>query len=410
MKARSKYFILLIGSRNMFQHSGEGKLISERAKSLKRVLGVDTIMYNLKRIKNREEIKRHNLYEEDGLIIKNYYFSNLFNFFVNYYILLKNLIIFLKNNKPRLILFSGFISYFFWPFLRLPSIKTNIHFGVDIHGALEELIEYSPGSVIKMMYYKFLYWFLKCVEKVVVKKSDVCIVVSNPLAKYCKDEYKAKEIIIIPCGITEILDVGKIIKMRNNWREKLNIQDETIVVYCGGLSRWQVINKNCYLFKKIKDLFINSKLLLITPDPEKAIEIALSMGIKREEIISIFVDQKDVINVLCAADIGLMLRENKVTNVVAFPNKFSDYLNAGLIIITSAFVVDPSRILRGGNIGVVLNDEELRIDERSINELITLYERRKKKLNSYYYETRSIMYKHVYMDIYVSKLKMFLFN
>ena len=79
---------------------------------------------------------------------------------------------------------------------------------------------------------------------------------------------------------------------------------------------------------------------------------------------------------LTAYDVGVMLRDYKWTNRVAFPNKFSDYIASGLNLVLSKAVVDPYKIAREYNIRL-FDPTDIR------NEILKIQEIRQKKIFDY---------------------------
>ena len=58
-------------------------------------------------------------------------------------------------------------------------------------------------------------------------------------------------------------------------------------------------------------------------------------------------------NVLCAGDYAFLLRDDYVTNNVAYPNKFLEYVSCGLKIIATPYVHDVADQIRKFNLGVI---------------------------------------------------------
>ena len=64
-------------------------------------------------------------------------------------------------------------------------------------------------------------------------------------------------------------------------------------------------------------------------------------------MIQIWSAEQDVTSYLKLADYGLLIRENTVTNSVASPVKFAEYLNAGLNVIISPVLKDFTEFVKG---------------------------------------------------------------
>ena len=46
-------------------------------------------------------------------------------------------------------------------------------------------------------------------------------------------------------------------------------------------------------------------------------------------------EYEEMLEALCAFDFGFLLRNDSITNFVAFPNKYSEYINARLSIVVN---------------------------------------------------------------------------
>jgi|GEM_PF-3024994 len=397
MKQSNDIWILIIGSRNMITPSGEWKLISERAKSIKAVMGISSKMLNI--TKDRMPLIQDVLPKMEGLEIINYSFINPWGFISAFIRLFRKANKVIKEDRIGIIILSAAISYLFWPFIKRKGLKV----GVDIHGPLEEWLEYPPSSLRMRPLAKYSYKIFKYLEKYIIKRCEFCIVVSEPLRKYIIKEYDKKEVLIIPCGLCSILEDDEIIKFRNHWRNQLNIDNETLFVYCGGLSKWQLVDKCCIIFKDLQRWFCPSKLLLITPNPLAAKDIAISSGLKESEVICEYIKPERIKEILCAGDIGLLIREKSITNYMAFPNKFADYMNSGLIIITTSGLGVPSKIVRDSHIGIVISNKGLNVVKNDIRELLDIYYKRKSNLHAYYNMTRTVVSFSVDMKKHVNQ-------
>jgi hypothetical protein len=67
----------------------------------------------------------------------------------------------------------------------------------------------------------------------------------------------------------------------------------------------------------------------------------------------------EVTAALSACDIGLLLREDISTNHNAFPNKFAEYVAAGLFLVTSPGLRDPAEFVVRHRLGVLLDPSEV---------------------------------------------------
>jgi len=72
-----------------------------------------------------------------------------------------------------------------------------------------------------------------------------------------------------------------------------------------------------------------------------------------------WVKHSEVTSVLAACDMGVLIREDSVTNQEASPTKFAEYLSAGLPVIISENLGDYSTFVRKYNCGMIANGKPL---------------------------------------------------
>ncbi|MGL5623300.1 glycosyltransferase [Cetobacterium sp.] len=345
--------ILLITTRNIIENTGESALVNRRSKHLGEVLNskIDLLIFNKKtRQKNISQLREIKEYQD--IIIIGYGLKTIiFNIFQFRKILKR----YLKEKNPEKIIVSGVIfSIFIFDLLKKYK-KTKVEIIYDMHGCLEELLEYPTKS---KLYSRILYMFLKQSEKKVLGISNSVFIVSNEMINYIKEEYGLNlKTYFIPCGI-DSEDFNRDY-FRKEWRKKLNIKEEEIVcVYSGGTSKWQMIEETIdYYEKNLKKL--NMKMLILTKNISKVEKIIQNLNYDSSNYIFKSLNREDVIPALTAADFGIMLRESTLTNKVAFPNKFSEYLKAGLYLILTKNVIEQYRIAKKYNVGFFIEDDKI---------------------------------------------------
>ncbi len=224
-------------------------------------------------------------------------------------------------------------------------------------------------------------------EKRAVLESDFRISVSSRLIHYWKDEfgYHSENHVIIPCTLSQhfILDLASkddLIQTRKalNWKP-----DDIGMVYAGSTAGWQSFERLSGFLRpalqqnpKIKVLFLskldenNKKLQQQFPD---------QVQIK-------WLNPVDVQKYMSACDYGLLLRDKSVTNKVAAPTKFAEYLACGLSVVISDELGDYSDFVREHECGVVIDDEP-KVEEYW--QLLTAPERKKNNQLARSYFTKS---------------------
>jgi len=197
-------------------------------------------------------------------------------------------------------------------------------------------------------------------ERCAIKSSEFAIVVSKPFEKYVKKIDPLKRTFVIKNAIIkkEVLE-NNFIKIRQEQREKLGINDKIVWVYSGSNYKWQLIHKMVEYFSIISSENNNLYFLIICNENTDAVEkLFAQRNIPPSNYLVISLPPKDVRNYMIAGDIGLLLRAKSIINEVSDPLKFVEYLYAGLLVIISKGIGDTEEIVNKYDLGVVLRSIE----------------------------------------------------
>ena len=142
-------------------------------------------------------------------------------------------------------------------------------------------------------------------------------------------------------------------------RRSLGLEGKKIAVYTGRL-------KNKYHKKELVFEFAArfiaadpaNHFICLTPDMEIANELKVQNGIADGNIMIAFTDDPAEINAfLNAAELGIILRDDVMTNRVSSPTKLAEYLLAGLPVLASDHIGDYSDFIRRHNLGFIVANE-----------------------------------------------------
>jgi len=206
----------------------------------------------------------------------------------------------------------------------------------DLRGLIcdELLLEKNVYNWIKSKIYAKM-------EKCAIKESDILLVVSSNFKKHILENYKSVD----PNKISVLkpfIDLNKFYyepELRQEYRKKLNLDEkDKLILYCGGAGKWQCIDEMLIIFSKLNKIDNHIKFLIITRDKREILERIDLLNISSKNITLLTLDNKEVNNYLNAADFGLLLRKKNLTNYVAYPTKFSEYLLAGLPVIMTKHI------------------------------------------------------------------------
>lgn len=205
---------------------------------------------------------------------------------------------------------------------------------IDVHGAVREEYEYSVPNPRKAMsrYYDFL-------ERSGSKRAYAIVCQSEAMRKHLVAKYPGldeQKICVYRCAADEKMFFYDE-KLRNAKRKELQIGNQELFVYSGGLHRWQKIEDALRLFRDYLSYGSSvAKFLILTLDRAAASSLVeLKFPEIRKNIIIKSVPHTQVGAYLCAADVAFLLRDNVIMNVVAFPTKLAEYMACGLPIISN---------------------------------------------------------------------------
>jgi glycosyltransferase involved in cell wall biosynthesis len=286
----------------------------------------------------------------------------------------------LNEIRPEYVVYYGGRSYFYRFKIKRYLEKKNcecIHL-LDVQGAVEETKEYGKGFKNRAI----IYAMKKLLFAYMINHVDGAFVVSDELMEYCKKNLfgskKRLQISKVRCCVTQTLDTEMKLKYRNSARKKLGIDDKTIVfVYSGYRMAWQNVDNIIEQFKIYDNELPNSYFAFFC-DTDKDFEKQLERAFPQKNFCAMLIPQTEYFEYLCACDVGYLLRDYNTTNKVAFPNKFSDYVNAGLLIGINKALPEPCRILEHYSVSYI--DTDIKPDQFAIDLIFN----RQSELNKYY--------------------------
>lgn len=247
--------------------------------------------------------------------------------------------------------------------LRLKSIlKLKVCF--DGRGAIAA--EWNEYQVVPLQEWKNS---IHTWEKSVVLNADFRIAVSEELVKYWNERYGYSENkhVVIPCTLNtsfrpEILKQEEI----ENARKKMKFNaDDIILVYSGSTAGWQSFDLLQGFLQKIINKNKNIKVLFLSEKDKNVDQLKAEFP---DKIFQTFVKHSEVSGILKSCDIGILIREKSVTNKVASPTKFAEYLSAGLPVIISEGIGDYTSFVKQNDCGWVLDESPLQLNRLNISE------------------------------------------
>jgi len=187
-------------------------------------------------------------------------------------------------------------------------------------------------------------------ESEVVLNSDFRIAVSHQLINYWQTNYgyKSHQHVVIPCTLSLGFSLGAEAKTTTDNDAS---QNEVVLVYSGSTAGWQ----SFYLLEDFLTPLLtenkNVKVIFMSGKDENIDKLILKFN---KQVQRIWVNHEHVQQTLQQADYGILIREQTVTNKVASPTKFAEYLSAGLQVLISPGLGDYSAFVAQHQCGQII--------------------------------------------------------
>lgn len=323
--------ILLITSRNIDHDGGEKALIIGRHKALYEVFGIKTSIIFFHKDTNDKT--------ESGC--EGICFLKSSRAGVRKVVELK-----LSSGNYSMVVLSGTYDRQLVQYLKAVKKNTGIKIIIDIHATIREMYEYCIPDFYHQVGTRYL--FIKKKHRFVnaLNIANYAFVVSDELIEET-NSFMGKntiQFLKVRCGCNTTIDSDTFLANRTVIRNKMGYSDDNIAfVYSGSKDRWQKFDETLNLFQRLAKQDKRYRFAFyMNIDEESKLMIRNKLG--AEKVTIRWVPANIMQEELVGYDLGVMLRDNKWTNRVAFPNKFSDYIHAGLGMLLSPVNCEPRRL------------------------------------------------------------------
>lgn len=377
--------ILFVTNRNILTTSGELRLIKNRAEALYEYYNMPSDFIVFARRERINSSKRESIDAGGTLKCFETSMKNPMSVLHSYIEVKKEIKKRLSSKQYSSVILSGFgmLNY-------AKKIKKEflIPVYIDIHGAFEDMIEVAKkkGSVEQILFH-LMYYMDQLTILCGLKYIDGFFVVTNALKDYIKTKFKINARIkfyVVPCATKTVPFSNEEYRVdREKYRKKYKIDSDTIVfVYSGGISTWQCVSETVELYKEIANSIPNkTKMLIFSHNVDEIRQLA---GDDKSVEVDSYTPE-ELYHALHAGDFAFLLRKDNTTNNVAFPNKFLEYVQSGMSIITTPYVYEIAKQVEKYDLGYiykfdgdiknlskfVLSNAETEKKEEKINTVLT---------------------------------------
>lgn len=190
-------------------------------------------------------------------------------------------------------------------------------------------------------------------EAEVLYRSDLRLAVSEALVQHWRERfhYHGDKHIVIPCTLGRSVD-RQAVESRAGIRAELGWGgDDVVLVYSGTVVGWQSLELLHASVLPWLGADRTNRILFLSEEHPLIVQLETEFP---GQVGRRWVGHQEVRSFLLACDHGLLLRDPCVTNRVASPTKFAEYLSAGLSVVISPQVGDFSTMVREHGLGQVL--------------------------------------------------------
>ncbi|MBL7965276.1 MAG: hypothetical protein JNM31_15680 [Flavobacteriales bacterium] len=188
---------------------------------------------------------------------------------------------------------------------------------------------------------------MRPLESEAVNASDFRIAVSQALVAHWKERYgySGTAHVVIPCTLGTDASINTAPGQVARRAEKITL------VYAGSTAGWQSFGLLEQLLVKVLEAQPDVDVLFLSKEDANNRRLRERFpGRVRIEWLS----AAQVPSALSACDFGLLVREDTLTNRVASPTKFAEYLAAGLPVLISPYIGDFSALVEREQLGQIV--------------------------------------------------------
>lgn len=266
---------------------------------------------------------------------------------------------------------------------------------------------------LKNSVFKTVYTFFKWIEKKCILNADYVVTLTqNSFEEMQQWEYVSSNVkfkIIPCCADLNVFSSQTISKDEiEQLKQKLSIEDKTVISYLGSIGTWYMIDEMFDYFKQFKQEFSNAVFLFITPEKESDVmEIALKHQLVKDDIRVVKAQRTEVPYYLSLSQFSLFFIKPTYSKKSSSPTKLAEIMAMGVPVICNSNVGDVEQQVLEAKAGVVIHSFENTSYAKSIVLLKNDFEKVFQKDSSLKYVKEHFSLAngvHLYSEIYLEVL------
>lgn len=197
---------------------------------------------------------------------------------------------------------------------------------------------------------------MEMLERNALLGSDFHFSVSQALLEYWHSffSFQSEKHVVIPTTLSEfflepLLSQEKRLALRSKYGFDA---DNIVLTYSGSSAGWQSFS---LLESEVRKFLIKNeriRFLLLTRDPGGFIHLKKEFP---NRVVIKNCTHEEVFQMLNIADYGLLIREDSMTNKVAAPTKFAEYLATGCNVLLKGQIGDYNSFIKENSCGLLLD-------------------------------------------------------
>lgn len=279
----------------------------------------------------------------------------------------------LKNNID-IVHCRSYISAFAGLYLKR---KYGIKFIFDMRGFFaDERVDGKIWNLDKFIY-KSVYKYFKNKEKEFIANADYTISLTNSAKKIISEwpffiELNLPIEVIPCCADNEHFNRNNIdASLVEHFKQKLHVKDDDFIIsYLGSVGTWYMLDEMLLFFKQLLLVKPNSKFLFITKDEHEEIyKKASKFEIPTDKLILQGASRNEVPTLLSLSKISIFFIKPVFSKKASSPTKLAEILSMGIPVIANSNVGDIDEIFNENNIGLIVNEFNIKEFNRIIGNI-----------------------------------------